>query len=829
VLDDSRAQAIVITAPAGYGKTTLVTEWLQGKDGAVWYRATSASADLAAFSAGLTDVLAALVPNAGERLKQRLRVADTPERAARPLAELLAEDLAQWPDDALLIVDDYHLVAESAAVEDFFDWLLTLARQLRVVATGRRRPRWASARRILYGEITEIGRDQLAMNAEEAARVLGEGRSSESVRALVSQAEGWPALIGLAALTASREIPTERVSDALYRYFAEEVVRREAPEVERFMLLASIPATINARVAREVLGIEDPEPLLEGLAEEGLVQQAGGDFHFHPLLRSFLRKRLAERDLSAYAKLISHAIADSRTTARWEEAFELAFEDRRVDDATEILVEATADMLASGRIETLERWLDECGQQAIHSTSATLARVEVLIRKGQLSDASAIAHDLTRRLSDDDPLASRAYFLAGHALYLGSGSSQAVGLQRRAKELARDNDDLKRALWGLFMSENELGEESAQEHLAELDFMAAAVDDLDTRLRVAVGRQAAGANRGSFGDLLERSLPLVAISAYAEDPMARTTFLVNVSYLCVAHADYEQGLKLASSAFRECHELGFEFAKGYCLATIALANAGLRAFRTAHQAQRDLETIAHQQNNVYLRWSAEITSMRLALACGQPNRALAGRSLDFADEIPVPASQGEYAAILGLAAAAVGDDDLAGRCTQTSKRRTSAIEARFFGRFAEVIATGAHSAGSNKELTSLFEETRKASFEDAIVLAYRLRPRLLDELRKDGRAVPPLIAVMKRANDLGLARSHFPAATSTEARSPLTPREQEVFELLATGLSNAEIAERLFISPSTAKVHVQHVLKKLGVKTRLQAAMQAPEKQRRSI
>src|SRR4029453_5307448 len=120
----------------GYGKTTLVTEWLQGKDGAVWYRATSASADLAAFSAGLTDVLAALVPNAGERLKQRLRVADTPERAARPLAELLAEDLAQWPDDALLIVDDYHLVAESAAVEDFFDWLLTLARQLRVVATG---------------------------------------------------------------------------------------------------------------------------------------------------------------------------------------------------------------------------------------------------------------------------------------------------------------------------------------------------------------------------------------------------------------------------------------------------------------------------------------------------------------------------------------------------------------------------------------------------------------------------------------------------------------------------------------------------------------------
>ena len=100
--------------------------------------------------------------------------------------------------------------------------------------TTRSRPKWASARRILYGEVTEIDRGQLAMTTDEAALVL-KGRSSEDVRALVEQAEGWPALIGLAALSATYEIPTERVSEALYRYFAEEVVRGEPPEVERFM------------------------------------------------------------------------------------------------------------------------------------------------------------------------------------------------------------------------------------------------------------------------------------------------------------------------------------------------------------------------------------------------------------------------------------------------------------------------------------------------------------------------------------------------------------------------------------------------------------------
>ena len=360
LLDESRAQAILVTAPAGYGKTTLAREWLQGRDDAVWYRATSASADVAAFSAGVSDVIEPLVPGAGERLKQRLRVADTPERAARPLAELLAEDISDWPEGALLVIDDYHLVADSAPVEDFFDWLLTLAHQLRVLVTSRRRPRWASARRILYGEITEIGRDQLAMNAEEAGRVL-EDRSRDSVRALVTQAEGWPALIGLAALTASREIPEERVSEALYRYFAEEVVRGEPPEVERFMLLASLPSGVDARIARDVLRMEDPEPTLEWLVAEGVLHPAGEQLRFHPLLRAFLRRKLETDEPQLYEELTERAIADARDGERWEEAFDLAIDSERVRRAVDIISDAAPALLAHGRIETLERWLIEGG------------------------------------------------------------------------------------------------------------------------------------------------------------------------------------------------------------------------------------------------------------------------------------------------------------------------------------------------------------------------------------------------------------------------------------------------------------------------------------
>jgi DNA-binding CsgD family transcriptional regulator len=55
----------------------------------------------------------------------------------------------------------------------------------------------------------------------------------------------------------------------------------------------------------------------------------------------------------------------------------------------------------------------------------------------------------------------------------------------------------------------------------------------------------------------------------------------------------------------------------------------------------------------------------------------------------------------------------------------------------------------------------------------------------------------------------------------LTGRERDVLGLLLEGLTNAEIAERLFISPSTAKVHVRHILEKLGARTRLEAVVRA--------
>src|SRR2546425_12658528 len=161
LLDESPARLILLVAPAGYGKTTLAREWLdQGGRESAWYRGTPASADIAVLAAGLAQAAAMIVPGAGQRMSDRLRITPYPDRDVKVLAELLAEDLCAWPPSAWLVVDDYHFAMGSETGDTFIDHLCARA-QISLLVTSRLRPRWSTPRRALYGELIELRRDAL--------------------------------------------------------------------------------------------------------------------------------------------------------------------------------------------------------------------------------------------------------------------------------------------------------------------------------------------------------------------------------------------------------------------------------------------------------------------------------------------------------------------------------------------------------------------------------------------------------------------------------------------------------------------------------------------
>ena len=183
-----------------------------------------AAADVAALAGPLRGLPVRSFPMlaaAGERLGN-----GHPEQDVEPLAELLAEDLADWPDDAWLAFDDYQFASESSFAEEFVERVLHCP--LEALFTSRKRPSWATSRRLLYGDIYEIGRSLLAMSQEEAEQVLAHRRGSEA-SGLVALADGWPAVIRPAALTDEIELPDEGVPEALYATSRRSSIRLRIP------------------------------------------------------------------------------------------------------------------------------------------------------------------------------------------------------------------------------------------------------------------------------------------------------------------------------------------------------------------------------------------------------------------------------------------------------------------------------------------------------------------------------------------------------------------------------------------------------------------------
>lgn len=90
-------------------------------------------------------------------------------------------------------------------------------------------------------------------------------------------------------------------------------------------------------------------------------------------------------------------------------------------------------------------------------------------------------------------------------------------------------------------------------------------------------------------------------------------------------------------------------------------------------------------------------------------------------------------------------------------------------------------------------------------------------------AQPLEARVTRRMRDLGLTVGRLPRLTTLANPAGLTSRQLEVLELLAQGLTNAELAERLYVSRRTAEHHVEAILAKLGVSSRREAARRYAE------
>jgi ATP/maltotriose-dependent transcriptional regulator MalT len=819
LLDESESRILMLVAPAGYGKTTLAREWLEERRHA-WYRGTTASADVAALAVGIAEATRPLIPGAGERMQDRLRATGTPEQDVQPLAELLAEDLEEWPDDAWLALDDYQFACESEFSERFVNLLLQLA-PIRLILTSRVRPKWATAKRLLYGELHELGQNLLAMDRDEAIEVLGRGKGTAAA-GLVALADGWPAVIGLAALAEGLEPPDAELPDTLYEYFADELYQAASPELQSGLCLLALAPSMTSELAAALLGEMSSTVTGEGLRLGFLTSPARGVFEVHPLLRVFLEARFRERSGDEAADAAGRLGRFLIERAQWDDAFAL-LERFFTDDVFASLLEvALPSLVREGRLPTLARWVEVGEQHRIDSPVLDLAEAEIAFRHGDRDKAEVLAARAGRQLGSLRPLASRAFWLAGTSAYMRERLESAFQNHSRALDIAHSDSDRRAAACGRVLVAAKL------EH-TDTEFLLSQLDDLDDGSPEStvqlLGARFLVETRLGLGDpsaLLADYQAGLHLLPKLRDPVSRTALVSSYSQLLVGVGRYEEALAAAQQTAVEGRDARLGFVEPYSLLVQAIAETGLRHFRRASQLIDRVDDAGAQLGDTYLSIEAQILRTRLFLAEGQFERALLPQRLHNVP--PAPGEAGELLAWEALAHACAGSKSQALALAGRAERLTHSPEARIVVSFVRAIsALNEESPDATTHCNTGFNLALQLGGLDFVVGVYRAHPPLLQILSQTLTWHARLAQILSNARDWKIAKElglPFDVARRN-AKTLLSRREQEVHNLLAQGLSNKEIARLLYISDATVKVHVRHIFEKLGVKTRVEAALRA--------
>jgi DNA-binding NarL/FixJ family response regulator len=238
-----------------------------------------------------------------------------------------------------------------------------------------------------------------------------------------------------------------------------------------------------------------------------------------------------------------------------------------------------------------------------------------------------------------------------------------------------------------------------------------------------------------------------------------------------------------------------------------------------------LASDAQKSGDVFVELESRLIRSRLLVSQGLAARAVEALC-DPPKRFPFEGERGEYLSTLALARVCAGDTSLALQLAVEAQAISETIEVRTLNSCIRAIAAIHRcSADASDHAVAAFQTVLEVGNIDSFVVSYRGYPRLLSTLAEEQELREALVKILANAHDWRLAKeSHLaPNGSKHKRAAHLSNREEEVLGLISQGLTNKEIAQTLFISEATAKVHVRHILEKLGVRSRTEAALRAAD------
>src|SRR5215208_4682042 len=863
----------LISAPAGFGKTTLLVEWLRERTGGegyvAWVSLDEGDNDPVRF---LSYLVAALRRTGEEEFGEGVLAALRSPGPPRMVAVLgaLINELTDLPGEVAVVLDDYHVI-DSENVHWIVTFLLErLPENVHLVISGRVDPPLPLARLRARGQMMELHAADLRFTPEEAAAFLndamGLGLSAGDIAALEEVTEGWIAALQLAALSMRER---KDVSDFIrsfsgghrdvFDFLAEEVLERQSEPVQMFLLETSILGSLSGPLCDAVTGRNDGQRMLERLERENLLVVPLDDervwYRYHHLFADFLRGRLERERPERLTPLHLRASEWYEENALVAEAVRHALSAGDHERAARLMESGVGQTWYRGEVMTLLGWLRELPKEAMLRRPLLLVwyaaalmlvgrfdGVESLLRAAESAVGSAgedQGEELRSASSAAGPqhvLATAAAVRSLHARLQGDPQGAIEHSRRSLALLPEDNLDPRpfaalclaeayRAADDLVAANATFAETAELGRTAGHDYIALTAMGSLAYLRMAQGRlrEADASLRQALGFAAERGAEL--LPAVGRVRIAMGELLYERNDLDGSERELTLGTELTERA-----------------GELEILVRGQVALSRARQARGDTDSaleLAHETE-------------RLTRDSGAP-QAIIGAALWKArlylmrDELQAAASQLERASGVGdvthfareserisLARLLIAREDYDEALQLLDRVREVAEAADRKGNIIEILTLQALALRAKDEKTRALNIMGQAfalgepegyvrTYVDEGPAMVELLSEVLEAQQKSRLAfdVPThylrkLMAVLER----GATGATLPAARLPE---PLSERELEVLQLIAAGKTNRQIATELFVSVGTVKTHINNVYRKLDAHSRTQAVARARE------
>ena len=576
-------------------------------------------------------------------------------------------------------------------------------------------------------------------------------------------------------------------------------------------MVLAVASIADVEVARTVLG-PGADKLIEDALARGLVAVTDRKaLSLHPLLRELLIQRFGEADADARQALLCRCrnLFDAQ---RWDEALSVAEIAGDAVFATEAIAAALDDLLAAGRTSSLQRWVGAARSAGAEGGLIDYAESEALFRGDELDSARGLATQAARSLVGD--LAARAHLVAGRSAHLTDNPSRSGHHADLAAAAAETVETLEGALWLRYLSALEQEAPDLTERVEE--FRAAAQSGLKQSLMVAAAALGGALIEGGLPEALDNARDVLALASRGVDPIAHTGFLSVYSGALLLNGRYEEALEHLDALTTLAVGNAIAFAIPYAQIERAKALIGLRRFAPATRTLSLLERQMQDKPRGYFHGRIQTERGRLYASVGDLERALRVLSLGPPAPLPRTGASG-FLGWQALLTAVSGDLDRAKVQVADARRAGRGLEAESLALLTEAVIAlgegepqrGRRSAQDSDWGRSLRSDRNRGTCRTSPWVLHCRAAAVANLAPADPRHLAGRLSG-------GVTRSTRPKGG--QAKTGLSPREAEVHDLLAQGLTNEEIAKLLHISVSTTKVHVKHIFEKLGVRSRLEAA-----------